>query len=70
MSTITIEPVFNIGDIVFLIHDDDQLRRQVTSIALRPGGSMGYVIIYGISCLDVEQWVYDFELSNEKRYGA
>lgn len=61
---INIEIAFEIGDIVYLVHDNEQLKRQVVSIKINPGHS----IMYGIICVDKDQWAYDFELSENKVY--
>lgn len=51
---------FDIGQILFLKTDSDQLRRMVTSITLNPGN-----IVYGLSCGTGHSKHYEIELSAE-----
>jgi len=56
-----IEIKFDIGHIVFLKTDIDQLERIVTGISIRPDG-VSYILVNGTT----ESYHYDFEI-NEKR---
>lgn len=57
----TIEPVFAIGQIVFLRTDPDQLVRMITGIKVCPG-----YLLYCVSICSEETNHYDFEVSTEK----
>lgn len=52
---------FNIGDIVYLIHDTEQLPRMVTGINVRSNGLI-YLLNLGIT----ESFHYDFEISTQE----
>lgn len=55
-----IENKFDIGDIVYLVTDPDQIRRIITGITIRPTG-----ILYEVSLGATDSDHYDFELSLE-----
>lgn len=52
---------YDLGDIVYLITDPDQLERMVTGIRIRPSG-----VIYSITHSTLETDHYDIELSSKK----
>lgn len=52
---------FEIGDVVYLHTDIDQLERIVTSLWIKQGS-----ILYALNCGTVESWHYDFEITVEK----
>ncbi len=51
---------FEIGNIVYLKTDNDQLPRIVTSIHLKPN-----LLVYELSSGGNSSWHYEFEISNE-----
>lgn len=53
---------YNIGDIVYLKTDEDQLPRQVYSIELYHNGELMYKLVQGIQTSSH----YEFELSYDK----
>lgn len=53
---------YNIGDIVYLITDEDSFPRIVNGIQLSPNNG----ILYRLACGTNETWHYDFEMSTEK----
>ncbi|HDY88337.1 MAG TPA: hypothetical protein ENH82_09540 [bacterium] len=53
---------FDIGDVVYLKTDIDQLERIVTAITLRPNGC----ILYSLSLDTIETLHYDLEISTGK----
>lgn len=55
---------YNIGDIVYLKTDEDQLARQVFSIEIYKNGEMMYKLVQGIQTSSH----YAFEISTEKNY--
>lgn len=57
-----IDNKFEIGDIVYLTTDGEQLKRVVTSIFIRPNEQ----ITYELSCGSHASEHYDFEISIEK----
>lgn len=57
-----IDNKFNIGDIVYVVTDPDQMGRIITSFEVTPGN----VLIYRCYCGTVNSNHYDFELSKEK----
>ncbi len=52
---------YNIGDMVYLHTDNDQLQRVVTGILVKPSS-----LTYALSCGSDESWHYDFEITVEK----
>lgn len=52
---------FNLGQIVYLITDVDQLERIVTAITVRGNITLSYEL----SCGTVSSWHYDFEMASE-----
>ena len=50
-----------IGDIVFLATDEEQLERFVTGLSIRPNS-----ISYMLSCGSNESFHYDFEITSER----
>ena len=52
---------FPFGEIVYLIHDPDQLERMVVSYKVQPLG-----VLYGLAVGEIETYHYDFEISTEK----
>lgn len=59
---IKIELDFDIGQIVYLKTDAEQLERMVVEIRLLPGG----VAIYSLSCIDTVSEHYAIEIDSEK----
>ena len=57
----TINNIYNFGDIVYIISDTDQQKRMVTAIQVSPGE-----VIYRLSCGTENSWHYDFEVTREK----
>ncbi len=55
---------YNIGDVVYLHTDEDQVANIVTGFTVRPGGLLAYIISY----CGTETNVYDFEITTSKRY--
>lgn len=55
---------YNLGEVVYLITDDDQLKRVVTYINIR---SAGY-ITYGLSQGTIETSHVETEISKQKQY--
>ena len=53
--------VYNIGDIVFLRTDQEQLERVITAITTRSTGC-----VYELTCCTTTTWHYDFEFSKEQ----
>ena len=62
MKTIRLETLFEIGEIVYLKTDTQQLPWQIISIHIHPG----YTLRYELSQSDKSALAYDFELSKEK----
>ncbi len=58
-----IDNEYEVGDIVYLKTDEEQLQRIVSGIDIRPG-----VLIYRVSCGIVDSSHYDFEMTREKSY--
>lgn len=58
-----IDNKYNIGDVVYLVTDAEQLPRIVTAITLTK-----YELIYEVYAGTVQSKHYDFELSLEKSY--
>lgn len=56
-----IDNKFELGQIVYVVTDTEQLPRQVTEIQVKPGGT----IVYELSCSVNTSVHYDFELSTE-----
>jgi len=56
-----INNVFEIGEIVYLKTDKDQLERMVTGIMITPAG-----VQYRIGCASADSWQYEIECSKEK----
>jgi len=56
-----IENHYDIGDMVYLHTDNDQLQRFVTGILVKPSS-----LTYALSCGSNESWHYDFEITVEK----
>lgn len=59
-----VETKYNIGDIVFLMTDTDQMSRIVTGILLRPNKLVLYYLTSGTN----ETIHYDFEIVQVKNY--
>lgn len=57
-----IDNKFSIGEIVYLVTDDEQKPRIVTYIKIKPGGSVSYELTNGAFCSEH----YEFELSAEE----
>jgi hypothetical protein len=57
----TINNKHNIGDIVYLITDEQQRQRIVTGIVIRPTA-----VMYHLACGDDESGHYDIEISTTK----
>lgn len=57
-----IDNKFNIGDMVYLVTDADQLPRVITNIEIRPGNCLVYRLCIGASMSNH----YEFEISAEK----
>jgi len=60
MMSITINPVFKIGEIVYLKTDEAQNKRMITGYTIRLKS-----IIYLVSYFNEEYQCYDYELTNE-----
>lgn len=58
---ILLDNKYNIGDIVYLKTDPDQIERMITAIQLNANG-----IIYRLVCGTTETWHYDIEINVEK----
>ena len=58
-----IDNVFEIGDLVFLKHDPDQLIRQIISIEVFAEGEL----LYKLKCGGFSSYHYDFEITTDKR---
>ncbi|MEW6006131.1 MAG: hypothetical protein AB1695_12535 [Stygiobacter sp.] len=58
---ILLDNKYNIGDIVYLKTDPDQVERMITAIQLNANG-----IIYRLVCGTTETWHYDIEINVEK----
>lgn len=56
-----IDTKFNIGDFVYIITDEDNIRGIITALSVMPNG-----ITYRVSRGVEESYHYDFELSEEK----
>lgn len=52
---------YEIGAMVYLKTDIDQLQRMVTSIIVRP-----HIIVYELSCGSTASEHYDFEITDEE----
>lgn len=57
-----IDNKFDIGQIVYLKTDEDQLPRIITGLTIRGNN----VLVYCLSSGTSESWHYDFEISEEK----
>jgi hypothetical protein len=57
-----IENKFEIGEIVYLKTDTDQIPRIITAIQVHANGCIDYLIICGTN----EYWGVDIEISKEK----
>lgn len=57
----TITTKYDLGQIVYLITDDQQLDRIVTGMSIRMGS-----VIYELSCGSNTSSHYDFEMASEK----
>ncbi|MDB0602166.1 hypothetical protein PL373_13610 [Tenacibaculum maritimum] len=55
---------YRIGEVVFLLTDEDQLKRVVTAITVRSGGYITYELSQGIDT----SWHIESEISNSKVY--
>lgn len=53
---------FDFGDIVYLVTDEEQQGRMVTGIVIYPGN----IILYTLSCGQVNSNHYEFEIIAEK----
>lgn len=62
MKGITIYPVFNIEDEVYVKTDEDQRIRIITGIEI----SVGNVLLYRLVYRNTSDLYYDFELSCDK----
>lgn len=60
---VSVEPVFEIGEIVFLITDEDQSERMITGYIVRPG-----LIIYFVSKGTAETTHYEIEIASQKNW--
>ena len=58
----TINPVFDFGDVVFVKTDTEQTEGMVTELTILPGG----IIMYIVSKDALLASFYDFELSDSK----
>ena len=58
----TINNKFNIGDLIYLNTDEEQLLRQITGITINPDLSLIYNIIQG---LEISRH-YEIEMTKEK----
>ena len=56
-----IENKFNIGDFVYLVTDDEQKKRLITSIKISPNG-----ITYELTQSTLSEWYFDIEFSLDK----
>lgn len=56
-----IDNKFNIGDTVYLKTDVNQYERLVTAMQVLPN-----MIIYRLSCGEIDGWYYDLEIETEK----
>ena len=63
MLIMEIKTKHSIGDFVYLITDEDQKKRIITGIIIRPSG-----VIYYVSCGEVETTHYDIEITKDKIY--
>lgn len=57
-----VETKYNIGDVVFLMTDIEQLQRIVTGVLIRPRNA----VIYYLTCGDTETTHYELEMVSEK----
>lgn len=57
-----IETNFDIGEIVYLITDNEQLGRMITAIKITGNNNVTYLLSYGTS----ETWHYEIEFSLEE----
>ena len=57
-----IDNKYEIGDIVYIVTDEDQKKRMVTSIVIYKAGEIVYKIVCGTNYSEH----YDFELSDKK----
>ena len=60
-----VENKYNIGDVVFLLTDIDQVKRIITGIIIRPNS-----ILYYVSCGSAETLHYDLEIILERNYAV
>ena len=59
---ITINNKFKLGSMVYIISDDEQLKRQIISIEVYPDGSHSYEV----ACGERSNYCFEVELSEEK----
>ena len=59
----TIKPIFEIGQTVYIVTDPDQYARIVTGYTVRK-----HLIYYLVSLVDNEKQFEDYELTTEKIY--
>lgn len=57
----TINPIYKIGERVYIIHDPDQFQGMVTALKITP-----FCLLYQVSIGDKSDFYYDFEISTEK----
>jgi hypothetical protein len=60
----TINLAYDLKELVYLIHDPDQLSRMITGVKLNPEGD----ILYQLSCGEVVSYHYECELATEKNW--
>lgn len=58
---LTIKNKYGIGQFVYLVHDPEQVPRQIVYIQVNPNG-----LWYGLSLNGAESTHYEIELSSEK----
>jgi len=51
---------FDIGDILYLKTDEEQLKRMIVGVNVRPNG-----VVYLLNCGSIESYHYEIELSRE-----
>lgn len=57
-----IDNKYSIGEVVYLLTDDEQLMRVVTAISIRSGGYMAYELTQGTR----ESWHTEIEITKQK----
>ncbi|HET8839746.1 MAG TPA: hypothetical protein VFM82_12220 [Flavobacteriaceae bacterium] len=57
-----IDNKYSIGEVVYLLTDEDQLMRVVTAISIRSGGYIEYELIQGTSA----SWHTETEITKQK----